>query len=138
MKKQYNFEELLRLKGEKVTKARVEMLTVLSKERYPLSIKEIALRIKAPDQSTLYRTLTTLVEKGFVKEIVLDKASARYEILIGREHHHHIVCTSCGFIEDINACQENENKMMEEKSKGFAQITGHTLEFFGVCRTCAN
>ncbi len=136
MKKLYNFESILHSVGEKVTQARIDVLSTLVQERYPLSIKELALKVKAPNQSTLYRTLATLVQKRLVREIMLDKTTARYEIGFGREHHHHIVCTSCGFMEDIHACTKDENAHAQKNSKKFHEVTGHSLEFFGTCKSC--
>ncbi len=131
-----NFTEILHVVGEKSTKARVDVLRVLSREQYPLSIKELSLRVQAPNQSTLYRTLTTLVAKKLVREIMLDKTTARYEIGFGREHHHHIVCTSCGFMEDIHSCTKDDNQRVQKNSKKFAEVSGHSLEFFGICKSC--
>jgi Fe2+ or Zn2+ uptake regulation protein len=128
------FAGLLRERGEKATKARVDMLAALSCERYPLSIKEIARKVRSPDQSTLYRTLSTLASKGLVREVTFGK-SARYEIALGREHHHHIVCTSCGYMEDVHVCPEDSFASSPASAK-FSRITGHMLEFFGLCRSC--
>ncbi len=138
MTKKYNFKQVLHDVGEKATKARLSILEALSRETYPVSIKELAIKVKAPNQSTLYRTLETLVDKKIVKEIILDKALARYELSIGRKHHHHIVCTCCGFMEDIDACNKLEETKAAEHSKKFAEITGHSLEFFGTCSSCAH
>lgn len=131
-----NFVEKLHSVGEKSTPARIKVLETLFHEKYPISIKELAVKVKAPDQSTLYRTLTTLVSKKLVREIILDKTTARYEIGFGREHHHHIVCKTCGFMEDIHMCAKNENLRVQKSSKKFAEILEHSFEFFGICRSC--
>ena len=134
--RQNRFKEILRSKGERATKARVSILEALARERYPVSIKEIARKIKAPDQSTLYRILSGFARNELVREIILDRAEARYEIAIGREHHHHIVCTSCGAMEDVRLCRTKEAGV-KKTSRKFALITGHVLEFFGICKSCA-
>lgn len=130
------FADILREKGEKATRARTELLRALERERFPVSIKELGKKVKAPDQSTLYRTLATLVGIGLVREAVVDKKEARYEIAVGREHHHHIVCTSCGYMEDVHVCPE-DSFASNPLSSRFSRITGHTLEFFGLCKRCA-
>jgi Fe2+ or Zn2+ uptake regulation protein len=129
MRPHQDFEKILHSVQEKATPVRLKLLELLSRERYPLSIKEIGKKITSYDQSTLYRTLQTLVMKKLVREILLDKTTARFEILIGRNHHHHIICTDCGFIEDIHGCPNIITKK-------FADITGHNLEFFGICKSC--
>ncbi|MBI5134312.1 MAG: transcriptional repressor [Candidatus Taylorbacteria bacterium] len=128
------YAAILREKGEKATKARIGLLVALERERFPISIKELGTKVKAPDPSTLYRSLKALAEKGLVREIMTDKKEARYEIAIGRAHHHHVVCTSCGLMKDVRVCPE---KAIAPASLGFSKITGHTLEFFGICKSCA-
>lgn len=129
-------EDLIRRAGLKATPARTSLIQALEKERFPLSIRELGRKVKAPDQSTLYRALKNLCDKALVREIVVDKKEARYEMVHGRKHHHHVVCTGCGFIEDIHVCPE-DSFASSPLSKGFSKITGHTLEFFGICKRCA-
>lgn len=128
------FTDILHKASIKATVARTGICGALTKERYPISIKELGKKVSAPDQSTLYRSLKTLVDKGLVREILVDKAEARYEIAFGRKHHHHIICTDCGAIDDIDVCPPS---LPANASKRFSRITGHALEFFGVCKTCA-
>ena len=128
------FTDILHKAGIKATCARMEICDALTKEKYPVSIKVLGKKVNTPDQSTLYRSLKTLVYKGLVREILIHKAEARYEIAFGRSHHHHIVCTDCGTIDDINICPPS---LPAGTSKRFSRITGHSLEFFGVCKTCA-
>lgn len=136
MNKTCNFEELLRVHGEKVTEARTSILDKLSHEHFPITIKDLAKKVKTPNQSTLYRTVKTLVSKHIIREIILDKGIARYEINVGRKHHHHIICTSCGVIEDIKICTPHEHERTQKASKLFAHVIDHSLEFFGICKSC--
>ncbi len=135
MKSNLVFTELLRNAGLKTTGARISICETLSQERFPISISALAKKVSAPNQSTLYRTLKNLVSKELVREIIADKKEARYEIAFGRKHHHHITCTNCGTIDDIHVCPP----LLDTKhcSKKFTKVTGHTLEFFGICKTCA-
>lgn len=126
---------MLRNAGEKATDARIGLVRTLVCERYPLSIKEISRKVKAPNQSTLYRSLKSLVEAGIVREAHLGTDAVRYEMSAGRHHHHHIVCTACGMIEDVDTCAI-EGAVKGIASKKFAAVTGHSLEFFGLCKSC--
>ncbi len=139
----HDFKDIIHTAGEKATKSRIALLDALSHEKYPVSIKELGVKIAtksskkpSPDQSTLYRTLKTLVSHGLVREINFDSTGARYELAVGRPHHHHIICTSCGFMEDIDICQKNAEKEVVKQAKKFNAITGHSLEFFGLCKNC--
>ena len=134
LKKSY-FELFLHGKG-KVTEARIHVLSALSNVHKPLSIKAIAKLVKEHNISTFYRTLETLVKIGLVKKISINSGESLYETTIDRQHHHHITCTSCGLLEDIDICIKKPSHS-EIAGKGFSSITDHSLEFFGICKTCA-
>ncbi len=85
--------------------------------------------------ATAYRTLSTFVEAGFVRQVELSAGKAFYEI--AGEHHHHVVCTTCNRIEDVDVCLPDALSSTARKSSGFASIREHTLEFFGTCKRCA-
>ena len=134
--KKDSYAECIRGSRMKATPARVSLLAALANVHKPISIKEIGKRVTAFDQSTLYRALETLVLAKLVKKVTVGSAESLYETLIGRRHHHHIVCTSCGFMEDVDACAHIPSPKILA-SKGFTKITDHSLEFFGLCRRCA-
>ncbi|HVU06603.1 MAG TPA: transcriptional repressor [Candidatus Paceibacterota bacterium] len=120
----------------KVTKARIHILTALSHFDRPVSIKELRRSVQKHDTATLYRTLETLLKAKLVRKIDIGSTEALYETNIGRPHHHHITCTACGAMESVDACapMPSANSLA---MKRFAEITDHTLEFFGICKRCA-
>lgn len=128
------FSVYLRGKG-KVTPARTDILSALSYEHKPISIKDLQKRVTGHNTTTFYRTLETLVQIGLVKKIATTSGESLYETTIGRHHHHHITCTSCGLLEDVETCVPQPSPKVV-KAKGFSRITDHTLEFFGICKTC--
>lgn len=129
------YEDLIRESGERATKQRVALMSVLSSKKFPVTIKELAKNVRA-NQSTLYRSLEVLVSIGLVKKIHLDGDGAYYEIHTGRKHHHHIQCLTCGVIEDIDMCNPDTEKKALNQSKKFSSIKNHSLEFFGMCNLC--
>ena len=98
-----------------------------------MSIKQIAQRLRDNniDLVTLYRNVESLQKLGKVKQINLNDRQSYYE-LNGGIHHHHLVCTNCGRLEDIEVEEINLNKAFL-KNHGFAKVTDHSLEFFGIC-----
>jgi Fur family ferric uptake transcriptional regulator len=89
------------------------------------------------DQATVYRTLKLLKEKGLIKQIDLRHNHAHYE-LAGNAEHHHLVCLRCGRIEDVEHCgAEAIQSTILRNSKHFAEIKAHALEFYGICKRCA-
>lgn len=129
----------LRLRSFRATQGRVRLLKLLNAARTPLSIREIRRRWrgKRVDQATLYRTLTDLANSGMVRQLDLNSGIAHFEYTPDSPHHHHIICTKCGRIEDIDTCAPEIARTVLKKSSHFKSITSHNLEFFGLCSRCA-
>ena len=130
----------LRVGGFRVTPGRIQLLALLQKADKPLSIQGILALWKkgnTPDQTTLYRTLTDFVDAGIVWQDDLGTGVAHFEYAPDRPHHHHIICTDCGAVEDIEPCAaESLERTLTQTSKRFATIYSHSLKFFGHCNKC--
>lgn len=140
----------LKQKGYRASLNRGFILQVLDKAERPLTIGEIyerasSLHVKYYkshklneskfDQSTAYRIIENLGKEGFVKIISLLEGYNRYELERG-DHHHHFVCVECQVITPVHLKNHlSESEEMIEQETG-ATITNHSLEFFGVCRSC--
>jgi Fe2+ or Zn2+ uptake regulation protein len=130
--------ERFRQAGCKATPARLAILNILKQTGKPLSVQQIQKKLEEgmADQATVYRTVQTLQDIGLVKPIDFQHGHAHFELTFG-PHHHHIVCTACGQVEDVIDCGvERMAKQALKNSKDFATIKQHSLEFFGVCRRC--
>ncbi len=122
--------------GLRVTKGRLSLLSVLHTEHSPLTAQEIRRRMKSMDLVTVYRTLQAFVAAGLVQEVRLKDDSVRYECTHGG-HHHHVICTECGIIDELPECHGEELQAATlHSSVHFASIHSHSLEFFGICKTC--
>jgi len=129
------FAKLMKKKGQRFTSQKKKVLSVLHKQ--PQTVLEILQGVKSNnstvDKATVYRILTSFIELGIVKEIHLGHRETRYE-LTNTKHHHHLVCESCGDIEDVKL---NEDIFLKEVKKQTSfLIKSHSLEFFGTCRKC--
>jgi Fe2+ or Zn2+ uptake regulation protein len=118
-------------------KRRIIELIFLSKK--PISVPDIIQKLdieKVPyNKSSLYREIDKLLSEQIIIEIDLLDGKKRYE-LNNHIHHHHALCTKCGSVicVDIpNNLEEVEAKLLQKK--GF-KVTGHVLEFFGMCEKC--
>jgi len=87
-------------------------------------------------RATLYRTLARLVEAGLVHKVEMAQGQARYEVMVGRHHHDHMICLACGRIIEFES-REIE-RLQDEicRRKGFL-MTGHMHQIRGRCRSCA-
>jgi Fur family ferric uptake transcriptional regulator len=82
--------------------------------------------------ATVYRTIKTLVEEGWLAEVHLPGDAARFE-LGGKDHHHHFRCTQCQRVFDLMGCTPDIRGFAP---KGF-RVTGHELTFTGTCAECS-
>ncbi len=102
----------------------------------PLTAEEVRARVADVDLVTVYRTLQSLHAAELAHEVRFKDGVMRYELSGG--HHHHLVCTDCGVVEELEACDvEPLEKKVLKNSRGFKTISEHALEFFGLCNKCA-
>ncbi len=133
-------QSALRTQGHKITKNRTAILQFLSNQDKPISADEILSHIQEEhhgvNKTTVYRELFFLLEHNFIHEIEFGDGKKRYEIILNRPHHHHIICVNCKKITDIPLEKELENIESDiEKTTGYT-LSSHMLEFFGLCSTC--
>ncbi len=130
--------DTFRAHGFKVTSGRVRLLELLRKEHTPLAITTIKKMLKGVmNEVTIYRSLESFAEAGFVRKVDLRHGHTHYEAVDEDHHHHHLVCTECGTLEDIADPAENMERLALKRSRRFARLTDHSLEFFGICKKCA-
>ena len=130
-------EKLFRNNGKSFTGVRIVILNILKSANSPLSPKQILslITLKKPDLATIYRNLLLMESLGLITSVDLGEGFKRYEISRPESHGHHIVCRSCGKIENIEGCGLQKMEKRIFRKIGF-KIEKHRLEFFGVCAIC--
>ena len=98
-------------------------------------LHELADAILPMNVSTVYRTLNTLTEKNILIRSVRQDGKAYYA-LPKKDHFHRLVCDLCGKVIPIETCPLSELEESLQTKTGF-RITGHSLEFTGLCPQCA-
>lgn len=86
-------------------------------------------------RATVYRTLALLVEGGFMESLDVGKGELVYEHIAGHKHHDHMVCVSCGRIEEFSDAEIERLQIQAALHKGFVMVD-HDLRLFGYCRSC--
>jgi len=90
-----------------------------------------------PDLSlgTVYRNLKILELQGKLQ--VLHSGSGFDRFDGDTRPHYHLICTRCGAVEDVDLPVQSE---LEQKAKALlgCPVSGHRLDFFGLCSTCFN
>ncbi|MCU1304185.1 MAG: ferric uptake regulator, Fur family [Candidatus Sulfotelmatobacter sp.] len=95
-----------------------------------------AVRRQTPSISlaTIYNNLRLFVEHGLLREV-----SPRTSTLLvegNLEPHHHLVCTRCKAVQDIEGDFINYKKLSRQAPRGF-DLTQPLVEVFGLCRRCS-
>jgi Fe2+ or Zn2+ uptake regulation protein len=132
---------MLRRRGQRLTERRRRLLDVLSASERPLTIPEILRLGDDFAQSSVYRNLVVLEQAGVVHRLVTHDEFTRYELaedLLG--HHHHLVCASCGRVEDLPASASLERSVaaaitQAARRRGF-HVERHRLDLVGRCSRC--
>jgi Fur family ferric uptake transcriptional regulator len=103
------------------------------------SARELLAAVSAADArtglATVYRAIKELCGSGFIERVGSRDGAAVYARCRSAGHHHHLVCTECGRVEDSD-CGVEEALRQVAAATGFA-ITGHELNMSGVCPACA-
>lgn len=130
---------LLEQAGLRITEPRLRLVSLLTSETRPRPALYLAKKLKtAVDAVTVYRALEVLLRAGLVTRTDFHHGHSEYELVADRAHHHHLVCTNCGLVEDVMSCDEQHLEHAAlARSKHFTTVREHTLEFFGRCTQCS-
>jgi Fur family ferric uptake transcriptional regulator len=134
----------LRLAGldQRYTPLRRALVDALAVSARPMTVPEIVTAAPGLPQSSAYRNVTALMEAGVVRRVVGADDHGRYELSeeISGHHHHHLVCGSCGKVEDVSPSERLERAIGDAaRSVGGDQgylVTEHRIELVGLCPVC--
>ena len=118
----------------RVTPSRVAVIaTVLARSGH-FSVDDILRGARNVGRATVFRTMRLLTELDVVCRVLLEDGSLRYRVS-RRGHHHHLVCVSCGSVQDLDECAVDD-LVRELAAATDYEIEGHWLEFYGRCASC--
>lgn len=95
------------------------------------------LRQKEPHlgRATVYRSVEMLEQAGLLDRIEFADGTHRYRVCGGEDHHHHLTCTTCHRVVDVDICIAAEQFATLSQQTNFA-IEGHSITLFGRCGAC--
>ncbi len=122
-------------RGLRVTAPRLSVLAAAAAgAEDQFSAEDIESRLPQVGRATIFRTLKLLVEMDVFCRVLLDDGNLRYR-WSRRGHHHHLICDSCGAIEDFTGCDVTTLMQDLARRTGFT-ARGHWLEVYGRCAAC--
>lgn len=129
--------ERLRARGWRVTSQRRAVAEALEGEHVHLTAEEVHRRARdiLPEVSlaTVYNTLNELVAMGEIAEVRHAPGPSRYDPNAGTTPHHHLLCTSCGALFDVEATVIDVPAVAGDRN---FRVDGVEVLFRGTCATC--
>jgi Fe2+ or Zn2+ uptake regulation protein len=134
-------EDRLRGVDQRYTAGRRAIIGLLVSAGHPVSIGDIAQRLPDLPRSSAYRHLTDLEAAGIVRRVTANDEFTRFELAEDlTEHHHHLLCITCGKVIDVTLPAGFEQAVATTigqlaDAEGF-QPQSHRLDVLGVCAAC--
>ena len=132
----------LRADGQRYTRSRRQIVDALTGSPDPQTIVQLLVNAPGLAQSSAYRNLAVLEAADVVHRIVTSDNHAHFELTenITGSHHHHLVCTACGVVLDVDLSDDLEQRLHDElgavaTGRGFAGAH-HRVDVIGVCAEC--
>ena len=122
-----------------ITNPRILVLEALLDNKSPITVDELLTKLENQvARSTLYRVLSDLKKINILQEFTNLENQSVVELLLDTDsHHHHLFCSDCGEIIDVEMANEFEEKLSNEikriEKKFNFIIEDHRLELFGKC-----
>jgi len=85
-------------------------------------------------RATVYRSVEMLVGMGLLDRIEFADGTHHYRVC-GGTHHHHLTCTQCHRVVEVDICLPGEQLASISNQTDFA-IEGHSITLFGRCSAC--
>ena len=133
-----DFEQLLRGADLRVTRPRLVVLRAVRRHPHADTGSLLAaVRTEEPAVShqAVYDVLGVLSESGLVRRIQPAGSVARYELLSG-DNHHHVVCLTCGTVNDVD-CATGETPCLDASTTHGFVIDEAEVTYWGLCPTCS-
>ncbi len=123
------------------TAGRRRLIDLLVEAGRPVTLPELLGMDPSIPQSSTYRNLDVLERTGLVRRLSVGSDHSRFELsepLLG--HHHHLICVSCGVVEDVTLDSSVEEVVDEALTSaasrsGFAPMH-HSVDLHGQCASC--
>jgi Fe2+ or Zn2+ uptake regulation protein len=130
-------EHELRTAGLRVTQGRIAVLDVLEEEPHASAdsvLELVSRRLPNASPQTVYNVLNDLSRTGLVRRFEPAGSPALYERRIG-DNHHHLVCTGCGTVADVDCTVGAAPCLTPADDRGFL-LRSAEVTFWGLCPAC--
>ena len=132
-----DFEQALRERGLRVTPQRILIYRAFTELGRHATAEEVLARVepRLPNASlpTVYAALELFEELGIAHRVAAGSASALWDPR--PERHHHLICRSCGAVEDLDVALDTTKAVRAARRRGFRPDASELI-VSGLCERC--
>ncbi|WP_298037732.1 Fur family transcriptional regulator [uncultured Microbacterium sp.] len=132
-------EEMIRTAGLRVTQSRRAVLDAL-RDNPHASADDILAAVRPEVASTsvqsVYNALNDFAAAGLVRRIEPAGHPMLFELRVD-DNHHHLVCTVCGAVRDVECAVGHAPCLTPSHDHGF-RIAAAEVTYWGICAGCAD
>jgi len=114
-------------------------LSALGKSGAAFSAEDLIKRLHRHNprigRATVYRSIDKLLRMKVLDRIDFADGTHCFRLCGSRSHHHHLACTKCHRIVDLNFCLDKEQIATIGRQQSFS-IEDHAITLFGLCKDC--
>lgn len=129
---------LLRDAGLRITDSRIAVLSALAASPHASAdavFAEVAPTLPKASRQSVYNALGDFVDAGLVRRIEPAGQPMLFELRVD-DNHHHLICTGCGAVQDVDCAVGAAPCLHPSEDHGF-QISSAEVTYWGLCGTCA-
>ena len=134
-----NSKQILSDLNVSITNPRILVLEALLEIKNPITVEDLQSKLQGKvAKSTLYRVLNDLKKINIINEFTSPDNNIVIELSLEDDpHHHHLFCSDCGEVIDIELSKNFEKLLTKEikrvEKKFNFVIEDHRIEMFGQC-----
>lgn len=138
LKRQERLAKRITSRGRRLTDQRLVVAEALASSHESVSAQELHERLRGRNPrlalATVYRALEAQVESGMARRLERHGHVSAY-IACEPAHHHHLVCTRCRKVADLDETILKPVLRGITERHGFA-VEHERLDFYGLCASC--
>ncbi|GAB7068529.1 transcriptional repressor [Mycobacterium hodleri] len=131
------YKQELRDVALRATSGRVAVLRALASSPHSTAETVFALisgDLPGTSPQAVYMVLNDLTRAGLLRRFEPAGSAALYERRVG-DNHHHLVCDSCGMVQDVDCAIGRAPCLTPADGTGF-QVREAEVTFWGLCERC--
>jgi len=130
-------DEAIRARGLRVTDSRRAVYAALAGHPHASAdevFERVRGRLSSTSRQSVYNALGDFTDAGLVRRIEPAGHPMLFELRVD-DNHHHLVCTGCGAVADVDCAVGPAPCLLPADAQGFT-ITTAEVTYWGLCAAC--